>query len=175
MIKINPYEPQSIANSFTDSHQTIRQHALDMVGVFDRVTHLPFDVLWKNNWNDEFESLVRKGCNSPYIDMFFKAMRLRLCMGKMRYGHRDGTHYQCLQTIQPNGNLYDLYDAFLTKFSLWSTTNNDEYLVDAANYCLLMYVFPENKYPGSEYLIMRTQFYINAFNPENFHPSDRND
>jgi len=72
------------------------------------------DELQKTEWSNEFELLMRN----------------RLCMGALRYGR-----------IGANGKpKYNRIDSIIKRMNKFRETGNKEYLVDAANLCLLEFV-----------------------------------
>lgn len=76
------------------------------------------DVLYKENWSDEFEALMRN----------------RLLLGAFRYGlfrdqARQGVHYDSMASAMRHIERY-------------LCTGNQEHLVDVANLCLVEFVRP---------------------------------
>lgn len=71
--------------------------------------------LEKTEWSPEFEQLMRN----------------RLVMGALRYG--------LLADKKIKGKKWDLIEPIRKKVELYEETGNTEYLVDAANYCLLAF------------------------------------
>lgn len=96
----------------------IREHLLSRVGVVGPAPRLPaLQELAATEWSSRFEQLMRN----------------RLIMGAIRYGRfRDGAKTKAT---------YDLVGAVRGKVELYAKTGNAEYLVDAANYCLLEFEF----------------------------------
>lgn len=71
--------------------------------------------LQQSEWSPEFERLMRN----------------RLVMGAFRYG--------LLADKRVKGKKWDLIEPIRAKVELYEQTGNTEYLVDAANYCLLAF------------------------------------
>lgn len=71
--------------------------------------------LQQSEWSTEFERLMRN----------------RLVMGAFRYG--------LLADKRVKGKKWDLIEPIRAKVELYEQTGNTEYLVDAANYCLLAF------------------------------------
>ena len=67
--------------------------------------------------------------NSEWSPSFERLMRNRLIMGALRYG--------TLAVKKCKSHRWDLVGAVQRKIQSYETTGNTEYLVDAANYCLL--------------------------------------
>jgi hypothetical protein len=150
----------------------VRRHALEAC---DYVERCPFtyEQLWVRNWSPEFEALMRENEAVSHIDIpaaFLRAMRIRLVIGEMRYGREwpicDGRH---------EGSTYDLLPGYLSKSKLFVETRNHEYLVDIANYCLLMWMFPRDNYDAPEDLVEDARWCALAFDSRHFHPVDRCD
>ena len=68
---------------------------------------------------------------SEWSREFEKLMRARLVMGALRYG--------TLSEKRIKGKRWDLIEPIRKKVELYEQTGNTEYLVDAANYCLLAF------------------------------------
>lgn len=69
----------------------------------------------ESNWSPEFERLCRN----------------RLMMGCLRYGHMDE---------QRTNHKWDVLKAIGAKVQAYELTGNTEHIVDAANYCQLVFV-----------------------------------
>lgn len=74
-----------------------------------------FATLQKTEWSPQFEQYMRN----------------RLIMGALRYG--------LLSEKRKKGGKWELLEAIKTKIEKYEETGNTEYLVDAANYCLLAF------------------------------------
>lgn len=68
---------------------------------------------------------------SEWSPTFERLMRNRLIMGAFRYG--------LLSEKRTKGKKWDLLEPIQKKLALYEQTGNTEYLVDAANYCLLAF------------------------------------
>lgn len=68
---------------------------------------------------------------SEWSPQFEKLMRNRLIMGALRYG--------TLAEKKVKGKKWDLVEPIRKKIELYEQTGNTEYLVDAANYCMLTF------------------------------------
>lgn len=84
-----------------------------------------FDKLKQTEWSSEFEQLMRN----------------RLLMGALRYG--------TLEQKRKKKKQWDLLGALKSKAEGYARTGNTEYLVDAANYCLL--AFELDKHPNKHF------------------------
>ena len=78
------------------------------------VKKIDLDYLEKTQWSPRFEKLMRN----------------RLIMGAIRYGTNLGT-------IPKKKSKHDLVYSIERRIQLYKETGNAEFLVDAANYCLL--------------------------------------
>jgi hypothetical protein len=98
------------------THDAIRAHLLERLGVHDcRPTMPSIDELRRTEWSYEFEQLMRN----------------RMVMGALRFdriGHGDRDYVQLAEQAM----------------SRYNKTDNAEFLVDAANYCLLEFVNDSN-------------------------------
>ncbi len=87
--------------------------------------------LRKTEWCQEFEDYMLMCCGGLKLnEEFIGLMKNRLVMGAFRYGLMAKQDY-CL---------YDLTGQAAKKFDKYLKTKNLEYIVDAANNCLLAYV-----------------------------------
>lgn len=68
---------------------------------------------------------------TEWSPLFERLMRNRLIMGALRYG--------LLSDKRKKGKKWDLLEPIGKKLALYERTGNTEYLVDAANYCLLAF------------------------------------
>lgn len=78
-----------------------------------------FDELYKSEWSDEFERLMRN----------------RLVMGALRYGKMAFTPEELKKKPQ-----YLRVDSIIKRLRRYEETGNKEYLVDSSNLCLLEFV-----------------------------------
>lgn len=95
----------------------IRQHALQSVGYTEpqeQQKPLDLEALRQSEWSPEFETLMRN----------------RLLMGAFRYGVLNA----------PNKPEYNRTESIIKRVMLYEETGNVEYLVDAANLCLVEFV-----------------------------------
>ncbi len=67
---------------------------------------------------------------------FERLMRNRLIVAAIRRGRRTG--------LVPDASVPDLLPGLLNKIRLYQETGNTEHLVDAANYCMLVFVNPRH-------------------------------
>jgi hypothetical protein len=122
-------------------HDAIRNHALTWAGVHEPVTRMPsYEELWQTEWSPGFEKFVRQAWNTTQMrslpEDFLRLMRARLVVGGMRY-----TRFGNPQKGYPfRRNIPGL----LTKFALWWHTGNAEFLIDIANYAMVLYEYPED-------------------------------
>lgn len=70
---------------------------------------------------------------TEWSNLFEKLMRNRLIMGALRYGTLED------KKINAKQNRWNLLQALQSKIESYEQTGNTEYLVDAANYCLLAF------------------------------------
>jgi hypothetical protein len=118
----------------------------DMVGLWPKETTLmpSLDSLRRTEWSDDFEEKLKKYYNTfeivslviPWSEEFIQLMRNRLVMGAFRYGLMAEQDYSKFDTLSAARNKLELYEKTL----------NLEFLVDAANNCLLTFV--QNKRLG---------------------------
>lgn len=96
------------------THDLLRDRLLTRAGLFEppRPKYRLADLI-VSEWSTEFEM----------------AMRNRMLMGALRYG--------LLADKKKRGHQWDLVGAIQRKIEMYEATGNTEYLVDAANYCLL--------------------------------------
>lgn len=99
----------------------IRRHALEWVGVHDAAKAAPsIDELRMTEWAPEFERLMRN----------------RLVVGGMRYARfndpRKGWPHR------------DNWAWLVKKLELYEQTGNAEYLVDIANYAMVLWRYPQH-------------------------------
>jgi hypothetical protein len=87
--------------------------------------HLLFEKLWETQTSETFITYMRN----------------RLCMGALRYGD--------IPEQRKKGSKYDVLSPITNKVELYEKTGNTEYLVDAANYLLL--VFELDKHPNKHW------------------------
>ena len=93
----------------------IREHLLSRVSLAPvGQARESLDQLSRTQWSDDFEH----------------AMRVRLLMGRYRYG--------AMRQQAPNG--YDNVGSARQRLALYQATGNLEHLVDAANLCLVEFV-----------------------------------
>jgi hypothetical protein len=177
-MKKNPYIDNTPYQNEYNVHNDIRSHIFSHhFNLSDTVNFLPYDELWKRNWNDSFEYEVRQLGNLPNMDFIFHTMRCRLVMGVMRYGeHNERYHHRRLNNEYQPTNDYHLLEARDKKMELFYYTDNHEFIIDACNYTLLMYVYHgDNIYPFKDQLIMDCHQLIKIFNKKKFIPTDRKD
>ncbi len=96
-------------------------HQVDRTAIGDKAESLV--ELLQSEWSPEFESLMRK----------------RLLVGRFRYGRMDRTH----------STNYDRIGSALKRLHSYRETGNQEYLVDAANICLLE--FEHGDHPNTHF------------------------
>jgi hypothetical protein len=118
-------------------HDYIRKHALQCVGVHDSITILPsIEVLKSTEWCSEFEQLMRN----------------RLLVGAFRY----------FRFNNPKKGDGDLIGGLKKKIQRYEETGNAEYLVDSANYCMLLFLW--SKHPNHHFKAQDIH-YEDYFNP----------
>lgn len=104
------------------THDILRERLLAAAGLSEprkskfSVSDLP--ALEESEWSHEFERLMRN----------------RLLMGALRYGT-----FAEKRDKAKRGKHWDLLGALRKKAEGYEATGNTEYLVDAANYCLLAF------------------------------------
>lgn len=104
-------------------HNLIRDRLLAKAGLIEHKSRFkPADLesLRRTEWSPKFEGLMRN----------------RLLMGALRYG----TFKEKEQNMYAK-DPWDLETPIKDKIRLYQETGNTEYLVDAANYCLLAFEF----------------------------------
>lgn len=96
-------------------HELLRERLLRQAGLFEPPRRPSLAELEETEWSKEFERLMRN----------------RMLMGALRYGR--------LEDKRKKGAKWNLLEPIQTKVKLYEETGNTEYLVDAANYCLLAF------------------------------------
>ena len=91
---------------------------------FDRANHIDLEALKKSEWSPEFEKLMRN----------------RLLMGSIRYGKMGHG------SIPKGKPKYGRINSIRKRLGLYEETGNAEYLVDIANFALLL--FEERQHPN---------------------------
>lgn len=104
------------------SHDVMRERLLLRAGLGD-APPLPS----KKELKDKLAGLYQ----TEWSPRFEILMRNRLVMGALRYG--------LLAEKIKKGGKWNLIEPILKKVELYEKTGNQEYLVDAANYCLLAF------------------------------------
>lgn len=100
----------------TFSHDILRQRLLLRAGLAEKPQpKFSLTSLMETEWSPQFEFLMRN----------------RLIMGAFRYG--------LLSEKRKKGKKWDLLEPIRKKVEKYEETGNVEYLVDAANYCLLAF------------------------------------
>lgn len=108
-----------------DIFDLMRERLLFAAGIHEPPkSHLTIQDLY-SNWDDVFEELMRN----------------RLAMGTLRYG--------MIKTQKAKGCPFDVMGAIRPKLEAYHKTGNTEYLVDAANY--LMLVFSIDPHPNKHF------------------------
>jgi len=98
------------------THDIMRERLLKRAGLsVPERRKYDFKSLQRTEWSQEFERLMRN----------------RLIMGAFRYG--------LLAEKRIKGAKWNLIEPIAKKVELYEATGNTEYLVDAANYCLLAF------------------------------------
>jgi len=99
-------------------HAILRSRLLAQAGLLNgtpRFSSADFAKLSDSEWSPEFERLMRN----------------RMIMGALRYS--------TLAVKKVQRGKWDLVGSVKTKIKLYEATGNTEYLVDIANYCLLVF------------------------------------
>jgi hypothetical protein len=94
---------------------------------------IDFETIKKLNWNTEFASLAFDGIE----DEFTKLMRGKLIQGYYRYNYG---------TKPVSDKRWNYMDSIKVRWYKFNETNNIDFLIDLANYCLLTYTLNNNRF-----------------------------
>lgn len=75
---------------------------------------------------------ILKDCYSPF---FIQGMKNRLIVSHFKYGHAKKTYPELAQALKCIKERVEMYEK----------TKNTEYLIDAANFCMLEFMYPSIK------------------------------
>lgn len=98
----------------------IRQHALECAGVHKPLNFPPYEELLSSEWSPRFERMMRN----------------RLIFGSMRY-----TRFGDIRKGFPHR---ENLPGFRKKIELYFRSGNAEFLVDIANYAMILFEYPEH-------------------------------